>query len=154
MMNLIAAIEGSEIVGIVGIFGTLLGTSIGVLVTWKIQERRLAYESKTRFHQQRLQVYSKFLYLSNKYFSEFYSSNSISTTTRYEFMITFEQMRLVAPDAVVSATNEIHNILTQVGSGNVIDKKTTQTQFNSAVAKVIPLMREELSVAKRKPKGS
>ncbi len=50
------------IIGIVAsVVGTLLGAGIGAFVTMHQQETRMEYEDRTRFHDIRLNVYSKFI---------------------------------------------------------------------------------------------
>src|ERR1035437_9114472 len=49
-----------DLVAIAGIIGTLAGAALGAVVTAKVQERQLAHENATRFHEQRILAYAKF----------------------------------------------------------------------------------------------
>ena len=57
--------KNSNSVAIIGIIasviGTLLGAGIGAFGTMYQQEKRMEYQDRTRFHEIRLNVYSKFI---------------------------------------------------------------------------------------------
>ena len=92
-----------------GIAGTLIGTAIGAVVTWKVQSRIMENENRTRFHKQRLDVYSAFTNAATRVIGEIRIDNSPWIFTTMERLNEAQsQLQLVASDEVSGSAALVH----------------------------------------------
>jgi len=134
---------GVDIVAIAGIVGTLLGTILGAVITWKVQQRQFAHEDSTRFHDRRLAVYAEFTDACPKVVAERLAGTPF-LQDQARLIVSFETLRLVATAPVAQAATQVHGIVHQVIQSP--NPQALVPQFNINMALLGTGMRAELGV--------
>jgi hypothetical protein len=137
----------SILIAIAGILGTLLGTALGVFVTWRIQKRQLEHEDETRFHDRRLSIYADFNYACNALIASL-GTNSSTTEDMGTFLRTWETLRLIASPRVVVAATPVHTDVMNGMLGQVSDLQSFREKFNQDMVGLLNAIREEIGVGK------
>jgi len=148
----------TAIVGIVGIVGTLIGTIIGYFGSLKMQKRQLQHSEKllsqqqqhidnTRFQEQRLETYSKFLQCTLHFIS--YSGQGLQTNEMgKEHNELSQQVILMCTSPVqkkLSLLLSITNILDNQEKGKDEQKAIRQDCY-AKMRDLITAMKEELKI--------
>jgi len=137
---------GIDFVAVAGILGTLLGTAIGALVTWKIQERQLLHEDKTRFHDRRLTVYAAFNTACNNIIASFAVDQSFSEIHLPAMFQNFEILRLIASEPVCDVANRVHALVGQAMRSNISQSSDLVSSFNKEMSNLCLAIRKEVGV--------
>ncbi len=134
-----------DVVAIAGIAGTLLGTALGAWVTWKIQQRQLEHEDRTRFHDRRLAVYAEFADASNAVMAALLTGNNWVNDLQ-RVVGSFASLRLVASTQVFHVATPVHTAVTDAVHGRIANLQAFMPQFNNSAAQMSVAMRAELGI--------
>lgn len=144
--DIVSAAQSVDWTAIFGILGTLGGFAIGAFTTYKIQERQLAHEDKTRFHDLRMEKYTEFTQAANKAVS-FFMSDRYDSKSCFEFQNSYNTVRLVASEDVFNHAGEINECF-GILQDDSIDKKSINEdvllKYNHGMARFIQTARKEL----------
>ena len=131
------------------VLGTLGGVCIGAFVTWKIQERQIAHENETRFHERRLDIYAEYLETSSRAIAEFKLAGAMSDNNFSRCANSLQRVRLVASQPVFKVVDECRSMLAEVATAQIKDPKNREAlsqSFNKKTAQLVKLMRKEINV--------
>lgn len=125
------AVVVSGVVGVAGIAGTLLS---GYLTNRAAEKRRLAeqqHEDRTRFHKERIEIYSRFIGAFNAYRESWYQQRSAppvldsrglrAASPRAVLAEVLEALLLLAADEVATAANGVFSAAISTENLPVLD---------------------------------
>lgn len=130
------------------LLGSLGGVGIGSFVTWKIQERQLAAQERTRFHEKRLEIYTEFTDACNQYMSAMQvgpQAAAQATNAQIRLVAVFEKLRMCGSTNVFGAASVVHAICAQVMTGQA-NVNQVNLAFNTSIAQVVVEARKELGI--------
>lgn len=135
---------GTDLLGIVGIVGTLLGAIIGSFITWKIQERQIKYENTIRFHNEKLEFYADYVDALNQARTECRIYKVINDDTYGLMHETFARMSLLAPISIVDLLSRVNDILIAFQEGK--KKDSPHLELTALQVQIIEKMRKDLNL--------
>ena len=145
------AAHSIDVAAIAGIVGTLLGTALGALVAWRIQQSQIKHEDETRFHDRRLAVYAEYNDACGKVFASRLATGAHSLENMARVLTAYETLRLVASKPVAVAAMQVHSIVVQLAVPTLSNGQAAagalSPQFNSSLAALGNAMRTELGIA-------
>ena len=141
--------SGTEIdwIAITGILGTLGGVIVGAITTYKIQDNQIKHTNETRFHDQRLDAYTRYSGNIIKAVSYWYigGHNAEAVTEAFE---SFEMIRIVGTKPVFQQAAKLNSIFGKMFACK--DKKNipqeSRNQLNTEIAQLAQSARLELKI--------
>ncbi len=133
------------IVGIVaGVVGTLAGAALGAWVTWKIQQRQLEHEDRTRFHDRRLATYADF----NDACAGVFAARSIGREPKDVGRVTvaYATLNLIASRSVYDLAARVHEVVAKLATMEV-EAETVKKDYFGRMNALRDAMREELGMS-------
>jgi len=130
------------------LLGSLGGVGIGSFVTWKIQQRQLAAQERTRFHEQRLEIYTQFTGACNQYMSAMQvgpQAAANATSAHVLLIAAFEKLRMCGSTNVFNAATAVHAICVPVMTGQA-NANQVGLAFNARMAELVVEARKELGI--------
>lgn len=141
------ATDGTTLVAIVGIIGTLAGVVVGALVTLKIQKMQIEHSDATRFQEHRLDSYVQYTTSANFALAQ-WRTGKYNEELVANFLRLHEKVRLVGTEEVVEQANLLHEIFTKIHG--LTDKTQVPEnyldEFTRAITGFITAARNELRI--------
>ena len=136
-------------VAFTGICGTLLGVCVGAISAYMIQERQLRHTDKTRFHDERLAVYTEFLGLTRNMWSTYVFGGDDNEKWMERFTELIENIVVLGSKPVSDAAARVYQ---HIGDIIVTADRTkaaneVQKQLFGSIRDFRQAVREELGVS-------
>ena len=125
-----------------GIFA-LLGVAVGGIVSRLIQASGFKEADRVRFHEQRLQIYSKFIGLANSLVAYIHSGAFAPHAEQTEFLTCYETVRLIAGPSVRTKAQEVETLTVEIIKKGALSEGDIDG-YSRVTVDLIGLMRSEL----------
>ena len=136
------------IAGIVaGIVGTLLGAGLGAYVTLRQQEAQMAYEDRTRFHDTRLQIYSKFILHAANVAMDCQNANRPDANDITRANEAAASLALIASASITRSASDIASDILKTDQDPTACPGLSQS-MNNRLAMLIQSMRDEIETGR------
>ena len=130
-----------------GITGTVIGSVIGWLATWKLEKRRWKREDETRYHERRLAVYTMFHRRANQVLSRVTLNAGIPDPEYDGYLFATSEAMLIASTSVRRCIDEAVGLINPMFIPGFAGNRAQQNL--DCVAKITEFLgeaRSELSV--------
>ena len=136
---------------LIGILGTLAGVIVGAYGSWKIQERQLEHENRSRFHDLRLAAYAEFSGAVNLVVATAEVSDEHDLKATGRIIETMDKITLIASTEVNQKATVVHAHVRQIISAT--EKKAKAIELKNQIVKDLAAFnhaaRKELDIDER-----